>query len=433
MDERELRRKTMKLSLKEAAAYSVSVGAGTNYITPYALAFNASNSQIALLASLPNLLSSLFQMFTPKLMEVFRRKDITVSAIFTQALLWIPIILLIPFYRIYPKITPYMLIILVTFYSTLNAFISPIWRSWISDIVPEKRRGDFFGTRNRFAIFAEVSSMLLAAFLLDKTKVIGKVFFGFALIFSAAMIGRFLSGYFLLKHYEPKFKPEKGKYFSFLQFIKKAPKNNFGRFAIYWALLTAAIYIAAPFFSVYILKDLKFSYISYTLLIVSSSVGMIFGMYFWGKISDYVGNKKVLSITGFTLPLVPILWILSANLIYLIIVRLVSGFFWAGFSLSSYNFIFDAATRARRGLCVAYTNVMNGVGMFIGSALGGLISTHFPFSFMGAIPFIFVLSALARFVVSFTMLRKINEVRTSVKELGILYLIRHNLVEFGRH
>ena len=167
-------KKTMKLSIKEGVAYSISIGAGNNYITPYALSFNATNGQIAMLSSIPNLLNSIFQMFTPKLMNKYSRKKIVVSSVFIQALLWIPIIFLSLLYLKYKTISvPYMLIILVTLYTIMNSFISPAWRSWISDIIPDNIRGFFFGMRSKFATIAEITTMIIAGFILDKTKFFG--------------------------------------------------------------------------------------------------------------------------------------------------------------------------------------------------------------------------------------------------------------------
>jgi MFS family permease len=100
----------------------------------------------------------------------------------------------------------------------------------------------------------------------------------------------------------------------------------------------------------------------------------------------------------------------------LLFVEIFSGFVWAGFNLCSRNFIYDAVTREKVGLCISYYNIFNGVAIFIGATIGGAIaSLEFKFFGIGPILFLFLLSALMRFLFYFMLMPKIKEVR-GVKE-----------------
>ncbi len=407
------RKRTMKLSIKEGASYAVSVGAGNNFVTPYALAFGATNFQVSMLSAIPNLFSSVIQMFTPKLMEKHDRKRIVVSSVFVQAAMWLPILLLSFFHG---NIS-YILILLFTISTAMNAFISPAWRSWISDIIPESIRGKFFGLRSRIVIITQIVSMGIVGLLLDRFRAYN-VMIGFAIAFLLAFFGRFVSGVLLTKHYEPHFKMSRERYFSFTQFMRKAPRNNFGRFALFIGLMTMSVYIAAPFFTVYMLKNLGFSYATYTALTVATYIGLTIGMGFWGKVSDEVGNKKVLEISSFFIGAFPLLWLLSGSPLYLGVLKAVNGFFWAGFNLSSFNFIFDAVTRERRGLCAAYTNALTGIGIFLGSSFGGVLTP------LKSLAFIFVISGALRILMAALFVKGVREVRLNVKPMSLLYFIR---------
>jgi MFS family permease len=148
----------------------------------------------------------------------------------------------------------------------------------------------------------------------------------------------------------------------------------------------------------------------------------------WGKFADKYGNVKTMRITGIFIPLIPILWTVSAMfsvqnslpiVAYLVAIEAVSGTVWAGFNLSAGNFIYDAVSRQRIAICASYFSIINGIGIVIGATLGGIIASY-DFVFFGLSPllFIFLLSALARLVIYAIMAKKINEVRT-VKELDI--------------
>jgi MFS family permease len=67
---------------------------------------------------------------------------------------------------------------------------------------------------------------------------------------------------------------------------------------------------------------------------------------FWGRFSDRLGNRIVMIITSSLIPLLPVLWILSADYAYLFGVQIVSGIAWSGFSLSTANYLYDITTFA---------------------------------------------------------------------------------------
>ena len=130
-------------------------------------------------------------------------------------------------------------------------------------------------------------------------------------VFFIAFLGRSLSGYLFTKHYEPKLEIKEGYYFSFFDFFKKMPKNNFGRFTIFSSLVTFATAIASPFFAVYMLRELGFSYFEFTLIIISSIFANFIFQPFWGKFADKFGNINVIKLCGFFIFLVPLLWFVS--------------------------------------------------------------------------------------------------------------------------
>ncbi|MBS3095158.1 MFS transporter [Candidatus Woesearchaeota archaeon] len=243
-----------------------------------------------------------------------------------------------------------------------------------------------------------------------------------------AFIFRSLSAIMLKNYYEPRLKLEKEYYFTFLQFIKNIPKSNFGKFVVFVSLSTLATQIASPFFAVYMLRELNFSYTFWISTVISSILASLLFMPIWGKFTDKYGTVKTLKITGIFTPLVPFLWLLSPLLYkinfylllaYIIIVESFSGFIWAGFNLAAGNFIYDAVTRQRMALCIAYFSVINSIGFFIGASFGGIVSSmsSIPFGISPLI-FVFFISGIARFLVYIFVSPTIKEVRT-VKDLDI--------------
>ena len=115
---------------------------------------------------------------------------------------------------------------------------------------------------------------------------------------------------------------------------------------------------------------------------------------------------------GFLFPIVPLLWIFIESPLYLILFpSLISGLANAAFILAINDFTYDAVSVQRRGLCVAYTSLLTGIGIFLGSIIGGLIIEYLPINFMEPILFSFLVSSLLILMVSLFFLPQLKEVR----------------------
>jgi len=425
-----LKKKASRISIREGAAFGLFDGFGLRYITPYALLLGMSNAQIGILISLPQMLGTSVQLLTLKLLDKgVHRKTISWIGTFLQTSMWFPIILL---GWLYFRIAPHNGLIptgLMLFYSLMVIFggiVGPAWSSWMGDIIP-RQIGTYFGVRNRVLGFVTICAMLGAGLILQYFNGIGQPYPGFAIIFLIAFFGRLISSMLLKRQYEPDFQPQKEYYFTIWQFVRKIPESNFGKFVTYVALMQFAVYISAPFFAVFMLKDLRFNYFEFTLITMTMPFVSMLLMPAWGQFADRYGNLRVVRICGFCIPVIPVLWIVAVFFInrpwlvilYLMLVETLSGFAWAGFNLTTVNFIYDAVTRQRMAICVAYYNIFNGVGMFLGGLIGGQIADlSFHYHRFSALALVLMVSALVRLLVSAGMLPLIREVR-DVAHFGI--------------
>ena len=439
-NEEVLKEKSKKASLKDGVSYSVMDGFGLRYITPFALAMGAGNTMIGVLNSLPNLLGTTSQLVSNKVVEKTTRKKLVLTGVRIQALMWLPLILIAAGYFLLGISSALASVLVLVFYSLLTvagAFVNPAWNSWMKDLVT-KDIGTYFGKRSKFVNISVLLSMLVAGLILDYFKK-GNADLGFLVIFAVALAGRSLSAYFLSKKYEPQITYSSGYYFSFLQFVKKMRKNNFGRFVIFFSLISFATAIASPFFSVYMLKNLSFNYYEFTFITVTSILTTVLSLSFWGKSSDKYGNLMVMKVTGWFVFLIPVLWAFSPLVIslnpnfilpYLILVEALSGFLWAGLNLSSVNFIYDAVTRERMALCVSYNAILAAFGTFLGALMGGFFSSDKFVTIFGLNPiiFVFLLSATIRLLVAIFMLPRVREVRP-VEFFDLGRTIRNKILE----
>ena len=410
----------------EGSATSISRNLGPSYITPFALAIGANSAQIGFLSSFAGLFSPLGQLFGSKMMEKQTRRTIVARSLSIQILFWLPIISLSYFSwkGIGSQYLPYFLIAFFSIFIFAQGMKHPAWFSWIGDLVPEKERGKYFSKRNRTNGILGLTAFFIAAFLLDYFKTRGLALLGFSIIFVMSLFFREASHNFLRKIFSPKFKLKKGYYFSFWSFLKTY--DNYGKFAVFQAAFYFSVMISAPFFAVYMLENLEFSYVTFTTVSMSSMVFYLLFVPLAGKFSDRYGNLKLFYVAGFLFPIVPLLWIFLKTPFFLILFPgVISGIANSAFIMSVTNFTYDSVSPQRRGLCVAYSSLLTGIGIFLGSVLGGLLIQYSNITFMEPIFFVFLLSSILIFISSLIFLPHIKEIKKTEKMKGFSVDVQH--------
>ncbi|MFH0979002.1 MAG: MFS transporter [Candidatus Woesearchaeota archaeon] len=401
-------KKSLRYSILDGSFYSAMVGFGESFFAAFAVMMKATSVQLGMLDALPKSLGSLSQLFSNRLVKYFksRKRFVYISALL-EGLMYIPIALIffLGTFRIY------YLIFFVCIYWTLGLILNPAWSSWMGDLVSDKERGAYFGKRNKIAGLTTFFTFLAGGYLLQAFSTSETMeYIGFAVLFGLALGSRILSVIMLTKKFEPEYKLVEEEQFSLWEFIKQAKRRNYGRFVLYLNVMNFAVYASSPFFTAYMLYDLKMNYLTFTIVTAASLIVKYLTMPIWGRFSDRFGTRKILSLTGFLMPLVPILWLFSAKVWYLLIIQAYSGFVWAGFELSSFNFTFDTTTPQKRATCVAYYNALNGIAIFTGAMFGSFI-VKYNHVFWSKYMLIFLLSGLIRYCASFIFVPKLREVR----------------------
>ena len=201
---------------------------------------------------------------------------------------------------------------------------------------------------------------------------------------------------------------------------RRLRESNFARFSIFFALMQASVAISSPFFTVYMLRDLEFTYGQFMANTGMSVLAQFLTLTRWGRIADVFGNRRILATTGVLIPLMPLLWMVSGHPGYLLCVQALSGLVWAGFTLSAGNFLYDLITPDKRATFLAVHNVLASISIFVGASIGGYLGMVLPTrvelfdtvqEWGSPLLGVFAISALARFFVVLLLLPKIREVR----------------------
>ncbi|MCF6153700.1 MAG: MFS transporter [Candidatus Brocadia sp.] len=403
-------KKSLNLSIKDGVAFAATTGFGDNYINPFAVALGASNFQIGLLSSLPQFLPALIQLKVADVTErLGSRKKIIVRSVFFHAFMLLPIAF-IPYLPEFLQVGA--LIGFCTLYMLFASLAGPAWGSLMADLVPVRRRGAFFSKRSRLIGIVTLATTFLAGYILHLSKTQSLV--GFTVIFSLAMISRYISCYFLSRMYEPPLEVMREHYFSFGAFLRRLNIGNFGKYVVFQSSFNFAVFLASPFFPVFMLRDLGFSYLTYTIVVTTVPLATILSISYWGRYSDVLGNRRVMGICSIVVSVLPALWLISHQIYFLIGIQVLAGFFWGGFNLCSSNFIYESAIPEKRTRCISYFNTINGLAICLGNLLGGFLATHIPPVFGYRLLTLFAISSCLRIVLSTTLLSRVKEIRKVV-------------------
>lgn len=412
---------SLTASWKEGVITQIMIGILDYYLTPFALFLNATGQQIGFLTAIPNLFASLSQFLVMQNVRFLNsRLKLIKTGVAIQAGLLIPIALL-PFIPAPSKIT--LLIILVAVYRMLGSHIGPAWGSLVSDYLRPEQRGRYFGWRQRAIGLASVLGVSFWGLTLYLLKEITSLTVAFTVLFAAASLFRFFSYYYMARMNDlPMHSETTKKHFSFVTFFCRCRESNYAKFIFYVTSMTFATQLCAPFFSVRMLQDLHFSYLSYMTVNLASVAASLIAFPVWGKHADVVGNAKVLKETGMLIPFLPVLWMFARTPVALTITEFISGLLWSGFTLSTANFIYDSCSSSRRVHCLVYYNLLNGISLFFAASLGGFLSTRLPPLFGYPLVSLFLLSAMLRLASVLVFTRHFEEVRISHKKVSSMQL-----------
>ncbi len=410
--------------------------AGGMFLNGLALFLGANSFQIALLSAIPALVTGFSFLAGFLVRRAGRRKPLV---LWTAGVGRAVFIVIVPFLLLQLKVGLLLFFATIVLSSILMAIAGTTWQSWISDLVPEERRGRFFGLRNAIHGLIGVLTALTAGRAMDFLKSRGHELTGYGLAFGLAVVFGLISTLLLTRQPEPAM-PEKPPVSLRELLFGPLKEPQFRRLTTFLAVWFLTGTLASPFYMVHLLKNLHFSFTAIGVYsIIGGLTGLVFQQ-FWGRVIDKFGSRPVTILNFSLVGIMPLLWIIATPTFRLPIWLdgLLNGIIWSGASLGLWNLLLDLADNPqRKESYFAIYGVVTGVGAFLASLLAGAVAqalsglrlqiagyTFFNYDVM------FLASGLARFA-SLPLLARVHErdsksVRHTVRVLGSLALWRLN-------
>jgi hypothetical protein len=242
---------------------------------------------------------------------------------------------------------------------------------------------------------------------------------GFAGVFVLAACARGAAAVYLHRLDESGAAVTKERNLRLREFLVDGRHHPFLMFLVFSGSVHFAALLAGPYIAVYLLRDLSFSYMTYSAWAAASIIGGYLALNGWGRIGDQYGNKNLLLASGVGLPIIPALYVITHDVAWIILINAMAGIVWSGFHLGLQNIVYDLEESRTRAGAVAISNGMNATGAFLGTIAGGWLTSQAPtvyevagigVHFPSTLPVVFLISAFL-LVVSLLLIRLLKESR----------------------
>jgi MFS family permease len=388
-------RHDLRASVGDAAAYSVMVGIGETYFAAFALALGTGQTFAGLVATLPMLAGASLQLITPWALRRFRsyrRWVVLCASVQAAALLVMPIAA----FFVGSSAAVWVFVAAALYWAASQA-AGPAWNTWIEEIIPRRVRANFFACRARISQSCTLAGFVTGGIALQIGKAQGWLLATFAGIFLLGSASRFLSAWFLSRQSEPSRGKYDSRHVSLREMFSQASGDVGMPLVLFLLAMQTAVQISGPYFTPFMLAQQRLSYFSYMVLIGIGFLGKVIALPQWGRVAHYAGARRLLWIGGTSIVPMAALWIgagwftpwqttfqlhlgawaldipLSAEMIYLCFVQLISGIVWAAYELAMMLMFFEAIPRQDRASVLTFYNWGNAAALVLGGLIGATV------------------------------------------------------------
>jgi MFS family permease len=271
----------------------------------------------------------------------------------------------------------------------------PAWNTWAGTVVPERIRARYFSFRSRVAQACVFAGFLSAGIALQIGRANGRTLQTFAVLFLAAGCCRFCSSRLLAGQSEPVLPDRSKRPASVWQQLARLRGRQDGRLLAYLVSMQTAVYISAPFFNPYLLRQLELGYGSYVGLVAASYLAKALAMPLLGKLAHRAGARRLLWIGGVGIVPLAAMWNISNDYGFMMFLQVIGGAAWASYELGMFLMFFERIHAEERTGVLTIYNVGNALATVVGGFCGAGVLWQLGES-RDAYLFLFALSSWAR-------------------------------------
>lgn len=374
-------RKNLSLFTMEScvgtAAWNMTTGA---FMAGYAAYLGASDSLNGLIACIP-MMTSVIQLFSPLILERLQHRKTLIVTFMTVYKLLVCGVIFIPLFISGQSARLGLLIALVMSAHLALQLVWPGFTCWLTNSVPKRIKGKYFGVRDSFGQAAGMVIPLTMGIILDQFKPKGALlpsYEGFLVVFSVTILLTLLN-IWLFTRIDDKPVPYCDEGISIGEIIRKPLQSKSFRLVIvFFILWNIGFNTAMPFLAVFQVKHLGLNYKVIMALDILAKMVLILTARSWGKLADKFSWAHTAAaaifiyavsfiLTGFITP--------GSWTIYIILpcCSLLSGLAWGGLNISLFNLPFVFIPEEKKTVYLGLNAALSGIFSLIAVVLAGRV------------------------------------------------------------
>lgn len=401
---------------------------GGMFVIGYALKLGATNAQIGLLSTVP-MFCVVVQLLASRLVEHgISRRRLAIATSTLSVAGW-SLVAMLPAYTIgascHTRIVALLgVLVIITLFGQVA---SNARASWVADIIPPRVRGNFFGRMTMYAGIVGAAFAVIGGAFLDHVKHAGLSAFTWVFLFGMAC-GLLSTLLFVPQVDVPATRTRATERFA--RMVRATFRNRALMVVMLYAVVWSLQNIAAPFYPTYLLRDLRMSYLGFSLVSVVGTILVLVSSPFWGRVVDRYGCRPVLIACTLAVAPLPLVWTVlnTAHRVYIAIpiTNLIGGLATGGISVALTTLIYKVIPDSGRSVQLAVYSI----GVLLLAAPMPTIGGHLPdwlrsmgigadlrSTFYASIPFALAAALVARHITEPDACGTIELARTVARHL----------------
>jgi MFS family permease len=321
-----------------------------------------------LVASIPLLMGAILQMISPlAVLWLGSNRRWVITCVALQSASFVPLVIA----AVLGKMPIAGVFAAVSLYWAGGLGAGPAWNTWMETVVPFRVRAPFFAMRTRMGQAGTLLGFLAGGAALQYGKHSGHVLEAFAAIFTVAGVCRCFSARFLSRQSETVATEGEQKHVGLGELVARIKAGSSERLLLYFLAVQVAVQISGPYFSPFMLGQLRISYLDYVGLLATSFVAKIVMLPACGRFATQFGVRRLLWIGGIGIMPVSGMWLYANTYVQLVALQFVAGAVWAAYELAMFLLFFETCRREERTSILTMFNLANAVALVIGALIGG--------------------------------------------------------------
>ena len=265
----------------------------------------------------------------------------------------------------------------VALHMAMMHFATPLWFSWMGDLIPTRVLNRYWAERHRYLQLTWAASFMVVAAVTYLGDGISSGIL-FPIIATVGVVAGVVD-IVLFRWIDEPPNVRTGARHPFELFMEPLRHHNYRSFVLFTCAFSAATLFAAAFMQIYVLKVMLVPRWQANLMWCGVGLGSYFVARFWGRLADRHGHRPILLICVALKPVIVIVFLLVSQPwgpFILTVAFFLDSMVNAGYFIASNGYTLKMAPRENRAMFVAATLALSGIAGGLAAIAGGWLLRH---------------------------------------------------------